>query len=132
MKSWQTILPEAVASVEDGRNVGRLATALIATGWSKHDSIDLARYVHNRATAIIERTRSLALGIQEAEWLYGAACHPYGTITEEDVRRDAAHQRADGKRYLIAEGLNIDGAQTWPGMARYCKCISKPLLPGLS
>ena len=132
--SWHDIYPVAVASVEDGRNVGRLASALIKTGWTNRDATELARYVHNRATAIIGRTRALSVGIREAEWLYsGAGCRPYGPLEkEEDVRRDAAHQRANRTRYLVAEGLNIEGVQTWPGMQRHCKCVPKAIVAGLS
>ncbi len=127
---WQDIYPVAVTSVVDGGNLALLATALRDLGWEKDEAAELARYVHFRATAIMNRARSLALGITEAEWLYsGAPCHPKRP-TKQQVRLDTAHKQAKGKRFLVADGLNINGTRTWPGLERHCKCTSRAVLPG--
>jgi hypothetical protein len=78
----------------------------------------------------IDRERQSALGITHAIWLYAnAPCmkdpfHP----TAADVKRDAAHREANGKKYRIDKGLLVDGKRTWPGKEEECKCISRSVI----
>lgn len=131
--TWRDIYSEAVLSVEEGGNLARLARALQTIGWTSADAGDLARHVHSRATAIIGRSRQLDAGFAEAEWRYsGAGCLTYNKDTATQIAIDAAHRAANGKRYLVAEGLAINGRRTWPGMERHCKCVSGAVIKGLS
>jgi hypothetical protein len=46
--SWRDIYPEAVLSVEEGRDHARLMQALQVMGWSSADAGELTRHIHNR------------------------------------------------------------------------------------
>lgn len=48
----------------------------------------------------------------------------------EDIRQDAAHKAADGKRYEVVKGMLMDGRLTMPGRDEGCKCISRSVIPG--
>jgi hypothetical protein len=85
-----------------------------------------------RAKEMIDRERQAALGITKAKWRYGnAPCMlDAGNPTPADIKRNARHKAANGKRYVIAEGLMIDGKPSWPGRESGCKCSSGPIIPG--
>lgn len=79
----------------------------------------IARDQSNKANAIVNRTRSLELGITEAIWMHShAGKHP---------RPD--HVKADGTRYNIAEGCLISGEYIQPGEEPGCRCGSRVVLP---
>jgi hypothetical protein len=102
-----------------------LFTALMQIeGVRKERAAEIARSLHNKATAIINRERQASLGITHAIWMYpNAPCmidprHPVAA----DVQQDSAHRLANGKKYEIDKGLFVDGKWTWPGVLRdqYC------------
>ena len=131
-ETWQDFYADALASVEDGRRLVRLTVPLTKSGWTRSDATALATYLHNRASAILTRERHLALGFTHATWTYSGAPCCRKKAVDDEVRLDAAHRQADGKQFLIAEGLEIEGVRTWPGMQRFCRCFSKPVTLGPS
>ena len=102
-------------------------------GMTEGRAAEIARSLHNKATAIIDRERQASLGITHAIWMYAnAPCmkdpsHPVAA----DVQQDSAHRSANGKQYEISKGLFVDGKWTWPGVEEGCKCVARAVLPGL-
>lgn len=79
----------------------------------------IARDQSNKANAIVNRARSLELGITEAIWMHSGG--------GKEPRPD--HVAANGKRYNIAEGCLISGEYIQPGEEINCRCTSRPVLP---
>lgn len=122
----------ALRSILAGRDLHLLVTALTTIeGVPRKRAAEIARFLHNRASAQINRERQASLGITHAIWLYpNAPCmkdprHP----TEGGIRQDAAHRAAAGQRYEISKGLFVDGKWTWPGVEEGCRCSSRSVLP---
>jgi hypothetical protein len=44
--------------------------------------------------------------------------------------QDAAHKSANGKFFLISEGMFLSGKWTWPGREEGCRCVSKSMIAG--
>jgi len=133
-KQIPQIYEAALRSVLAGRDVYSLSMALMKIeGMTKGRATEISRFLHNKATAIINREQQASLGITHAKWLYAnAPCmrdptHP----SAAEVQRDAAHCAANGKRYEISKGLFVDGKWTWPGVDEGCKCVSRSIIPGL-
>lgn len=128
------IYEAALSSVLAGRDAYSLCIALMKIeGMSKGRATEISCSLHNKATAIINREQQASLGITHAKWLYAnAPCmrHPNHPSVAE-VKRDAAHCAANGKRYEINKGLFVDGKWTWPGVDEGCKCVSRSIIPGL-
>lgn len=101
-------------------------------GMPKERAGDITRSLHIKARVQIARERQCALGFTHAKWMYAhAPCmvdpsHP----NDAEIRQDAAHKAADGKRYDLSRGLLVDGKWTWPGVEDGCKCCSRPIQPG--
>jgi hypothetical protein len=94
----------------------------------------VALSLNNRASSLMQVDQQSALGITEAKWLYsGAPCfvskHP---APADELRRDAEHKAANGKRYPLNEGLMIGGRLTYPGREAGCKCVANPVVPGFN
>lgn len=81
----------------------------------------IARDQTRKANAVVSRARSLQLGITRAIWI-----HSHGGKTPRP-----GHLKADGKIYEIAKGCLIDGEYIQPGELINCRCVSRPVIPGL-
>jgi hypothetical protein len=87
-------------------------------GMTKRRAAEIAGILNNKATALMQRTRQVALGITQAKWLYsGAPCklNPKSSLAP-DERQDAAHKTANGKLFDVGKGMFLDGKWTWPGV----------------
>lgn len=109
-------------SVQQGRNLGDLTAELTKRyGITKRRAALIARDQNNKATATLTRVRHKQLGITQAVWKHShAGKHPR-----------PSHLKADGDVYDIDKGMYLDGKWTWPGVEINCRCVSRPLLPGL-
>jgi len=125
----------ALRSLSTSGGLHLLATELMRIeGISKERAADIAGSLHAKANVVMERERRASLGITHATWIYAnAPCmkNPFHS-TDAEIRQDAAHRAANGKRYEISKGLFVDGKWTWPGAEDSCKCVSRAILPGLS
>ena len=101
-------------------------------GVTAHRASQIAKDISFRAKEMMQRERRADLGITEATWRYAnAPCmDDPGNPTPAGVKRNAKHKAANGKRYVIAKGLMIDGKPSWPGREPGCKCSSSPIIPG--
>jgi SPP1 gp7 family putative phage head morphogenesis protein len=86
----------------------------------------IARDQTNKATAMLQRTRQLELGIREAIWVHsGGGRHPR-----------ASHVRAgrDRVRFDLKTGWYDPEEQRYvlPGELINCRCVARPVVPGLS
>lgn len=112
------------------RDLFEMTEALISLGIQKQRAAWLSLWLANRASALMTRDRRIELGITEAIWQYaGAPCRVINSTDEESKCRDEAHRLADGQKYKVADGLNLNGKNTWPGYEPDCKCVSKSVLP---
>lgn len=88
----------------------------------------IARDQNAKASATIERTRQLELGIVDAFWQ-----HSHGGKVPRPT-----HLAADGRRYKIERGMwdpdahgKGKGAFVQPGELINCRCTNRPILPFL-
>ena len=100
-------------------------------GMTKSRAIQIGVFIDRRAGALIERERQESLGIKYATWRYSSAPCFDGPTNPVQIKLDAGHSAANGKRYEISKGLLVNGKRTWPGMDEGCKCISLSEFPGL-
>ena len=109
-------------SVAQGRDLAWLMDELEARyDVTRKRAALIARSQNNLATAAIQRVRFTEIGITEAVWVHshgGAHARP-------------SHVAFDGERYSVREGALIDGKRIWPGTEINCRCVSRPVLPGL-
>jgi hypothetical protein len=128
------IIQAAIHSVSVGRDlavVARLIDESEIAGMTKARASAIARFVNNRAAALINQQRQLANGITTARWVHIASCVPYPrNATAEEKLRDELHQNADGKRFDVAKGMQIGERWTLPGYDEGCKCTSESIIPG--
>jgi uncharacterized protein with gpF-like domain len=124
----------ALGCVLAGGDLHVLSVALMKIeGMPKERVAEIARSLHSKAKAQIDRERQASLGITHAKWMYSnAPCmRDPRRRTAANVQQDAAHRVANGERYEISKGLFVDGKLTWPGVEEGCKCSSRAILPGL-
>lgn len=114
---------DIMRSVSAGRDIGALAKTMEQSyGVTKRRAAFIARDQNNKATAVMERTRHLGLGVTQAIWLHSAG---------RKVPRPE-HVAFSGKKYDIAKGAFLEGVWTWPGVEINCCCVSKAIIPGFS
>ena len=96
---------------------------------AQNRAILIARDQSNKANAVVERARRLELGIVEAEWMHsGGGKHP----RPEHVKAGKEH-----RRFKVAEGCPIKNEKgelefILPGEKINCRCVSRPVIPGLT
>ncbi len=116
-------------SVQEGRDLATLTNALEKQyGITRRRAALIARDQNNKATAAITRVRQQELGLTKAIWVHS------GGGKEPRPRHLAfAAGRLGGPIYDINEGARIadDGGYTWPGVEINCRCVSRPVIPGL-
>lgn len=74
-----------------------------------------------KAKATIEQARRAELGITMAIWKHSRA--------GQEPRQ--SHVAADGKKFDILRGCEIDGEYILPGQLPRCRCASQAIIPGL-
>ena len=123
--NFDVIYEAAFRSISAGRALHILYQALMTIdGMSKHRAEEISLSLNNKTTALMQAERREHLGIKYAIWLYSGA--PCG-----EAAQDAVHKSANGRPYLVSKGLFLNGRWTRPGYEDGCKCISKPLVPGV-
>jgi len=119
----------AIASVQQGGNLFILSQAILKLkGMTRKRAGEIALALHNRATALMDRSRQLELGIEYAVWRYSGA--PCG-YKEDGFQHDAAHRKMNGKCFKLVEGAVVGKRQVLPGQDAGCKCGWTPIIPGL-
>lgn len=112
-------------SVQAGRDLSILVKDLQEQhGVARRRAEFIARDQNNKATSALSRARQIEIGLDEAVWLHsGGGKEPRPT-----------HVANSGKRYKIAEGWYDPAVKRhiWPGQEPNCRCVSKPVVPGLS
>ena len=133
---FDQIYSAALESISAGRNLAILFDAIMALNMpdmTRKKAGDISLSLNNKAGALIDRERQLSTGILHAIWLYSGApcCVNPQKPSAKDIRQDAAHKAANGKRYAVAKGMLLDGRYKWPGQDEGCKCVSIPIIPGI-
>lgn len=114
-------------SVQQGRDLGGLTKDLQEQyGVTRRRAAFIASDQNSKATAVVTRSRYVELGITQAIWIHSAGGkHPRPT-----------HVKAgrDQVRYSVLDGWPdpaLGGKRIWPGTEFSCRCVSRPILPGL-
>lgn len=111
-------------SVQTGRDLGTLTAALTKrTGITKRRAAFIARDQNSKATAVLQRARWLEMGITRARWLHSAG--------GKEPRPE--HVAFSGQIYDVATGHDFNNGEgvVWPGTAINCRCVARPVIPGL-
>lgn len=111
-------------SVQQGHDMGALTKGLQhQLGVTKRRAAFIARDQTAKANAVIVRVRQQSLGVKEALWL-----HSHGGKTPRP-----SHVANNHKRYDVATGWYDPAAKvwTWPGVLPNCRCVARPIIPGL-
>ena len=118
----ESVQGAVMRAVSGGQDLRALSLELQKIGGvTKRRAAFIARDQCNKATAVIVKTRQQEMGVTEATWQHSTAGkHPR-----------PSHVAASGKRYLIADGMVLDGERVWPGTAINCRCVSRSIIPGL-
>jgi uncharacterized protein with gpF-like domain len=115
---------DVMSSASAGRDLSYLTDRLQSyDGVTRRRAEIIARDQNNNMTATISRVRYVELGITEAVWLHsGGGVEPRPT-----------HLTMSGKRYKIAEGMwdPAENEYVHPGQLINCRCVSRPVIPGL-
>lgn len=103
-----------------GRDLETMVKEIKAqTGVADRRAVIIARDQANKANAVVNRARSLELGLTKAKWMHSNA--------GKEPRK--SHVRANGKEFDIAQGCLIDGEYIQPGEKINCRCTSRIILP---
>jgi hypothetical protein len=134
---FDQIYEAALRSISRGRDLATLFNAIMSLNlpsMTKQRAGEISLSLNNKATALMSRNRQKSLGIEYAIWMYsGAPCQVNPKKpSAKDIRQDAAHRAADGKRYAVAKGMLLNGRLTMPGREEGCKCSSRPIIEGFS
>jgi len=110
--------------VSRGYTAGRDLQAITSELKELHPVADrravlIARDQCNKANAVVQRTRQLELGIEEAIWM-----HSHGGKEPRP-----SHVAANGRKFKVDEGCLIDGEYILPGQLINCRCTSRAVLP---
>lgn len=112
-------------SVTEGRDLGMLTKEIRKRYHkTKKRAAFIARDQNNKATATINRTRQIGLGITKAIWRHShAGREPRPT-----------HVANSGKKYNVKKGWYDPAIKKWiwPGTEPNCRCTSTSIIPGLS
>ena len=133
---FDRIYDAALRSISRGCDAATLFNAIMELNlpdMTKRRASEISRSLNNKATALMNRDREVSLGIKYAIWMYsGAPCqvNPKNP-SAKDIRQDAAHRVANGKKYEVGRGILLNGRRTMPGREEGCKCSSWPIIPGL-
>jgi uncharacterized protein with gpF-like domain len=110
-------------SVQQGRKLSTLTDELQHRyALTRKRAILIARDQNNKATATLNRTRRLDMGLTHARWH-----HSHAGKTPRP-----SHLKADGEVYDIRKGMLLDGKWTHPGMEINCRCTDSAILVGFS
>lgn len=135
-ENFEAFYDLSVRAVATGGDLNFLCngiTELGIAGMTGQRAAQISTFLWRKAQGMMDRERKAEIGITRGVWTYSNApcmANP-GRPTPVDIRRDASHKAANGRVYVIAEGLLIDGKRTWPGDERYCRCASMSIIPGL-
>jgi uncharacterized protein with gpF-like domain len=114
-------------SVQTGRDLGQLTKDLQAEfGVTKRRAAGIAHDQNNKATAALNRSRQVEIGVTEAIWMHsGGGKHPR-----------PSHLKAgrDGVRYDIKKGWFDPDVKKFilPGELINCRCVSRAVIPGFN
>ena len=119
----------ALEAISKGRALNILFDALIAIKVSRNCAFEITHLLTNLTASRIDVARHAALGLNEGVWMYsGAPCYARYPHEDADLRRDEAHNAANGKRFPIDRGLLIDGRYSYPGRELGCKCTYRAII----
>ena len=127
-KSAEFVYEVALRTAVSG-NLYEMAEVLKSLGVQKQRATELCRWLPRRAKSLITRDERIKLGLTEAIWVYSGAPCMANPSDGESKSRDEAHRLANGQKFNVADGLTLNGKNTWPGYEQDCKCSSKSVLP---
>ncbi|MBI1213638.1 MAG: phage head morphogenesis protein [Alphaproteobacteria bacterium] len=116
---------KVMRSVQRGRDLSELVPDLQKQyGVTRRRAALIARDQNNKATSAYQVARQTSLGLEEGIWMHsGGGQHPR-----------PKHVAANGKKFKLSEGLPVGdkGQKVLPGEEINCKCVWRPVIPGLT
>jgi SPP1 gp7 family putative phage head morphogenesis protein len=114
-------------SVTEGRDLKQLTRDLRKRyGVSERRAHFIALDQNNKATAAIQRTRQLDLGIEEGVWVH--------SLGGKEPRK--THLANNGKKFSVKDGWFDPDKRVrkriWPGQLPRCRCVWRPVVKGFS
>lgn len=88
---------------------------------SKSEVGDIVNWFSNRCHYIESLHRADELDITEGIWISSGCCGPRG--------KPVNHDKFNGKKFLLKDGLMYRGKAYFPGGDQYCRCGHKSVLP---
>lgn len=136
VSNFTKIYDSALRSISKGGDAAILFNSIMELNlpdMTKRRASEISISLNNKASALMERDQRVSAGIKYAIWVYsGAPCQVNPKKpSAKDIRQDTAHRASNGKRYEIAKGMLMNGRLVMPGQDEGCKCISRPVIPGL-
>ena len=108
--------------IQSGQDLAQLTDNLEhGLGVTRRKAAFIARHQTSMATATMARTRAQELGCEEAYWLHSAG----------GKKPRPEHVAFSGKKYRLDKGAYLEGKWTHPGVEPNCRCVSRPILPGI-
>lgn len=127
-KSTEFVYEVALRTAVSG-NLYEMAETLKSLGIQTQRATELCRWLSSRAKSLITRDERIKLGVTEAIWVYSGAPCVGNPSDEASKSQDEAHRLANGQKFNVADGLALNGKNTWPGYEQGCKCSSSTVLP---
>jgi hypothetical protein len=101
--NFDQIYDAALRSISAGRDLSLLSSVLMKNGVTKQRAAEIVIFLNNRATALMNRERSVSLGIKRAVWIYsGAPCDNPRSPTDQQKRQNEAHRLQTGSHSISA------------------------------
>jgi hypothetical protein len=102
-KCVDRVYEAAVRLISAGRDLSVLHDALMrlnVSGMTTQRAGEIARFLNNSATALMNRRRQESIGIKQAVWLYSGA--PCEINPKKPIGQDAAHRAPNGSHLMSA------------------------------
>jgi hypothetical protein len=90
-------------------------------GISSSDVKDICSWLSGRCSYLNRSRKAMSIGITHGIWISSGVCGHRGS--------DKKHDKFNGKKFPLKEGLSYYGKTYFPGHDRYCRCGYKTCEP---
>ncbi|MCT1587218.1 hypothetical protein M3E74_07085 [Morganella morganii] len=88
---------------------------------SSSDVKDICSWLSGRCSYLNRSRKAMSLGITHGIWISSGVCGHRGS--------DKKHDKFNGKKFSLKDGLSYYGKTYFPGHERYCRCGYKTCEP---
>ncbi|EMD0828857.1 hypothetical protein VP018_000627 [Morganella morganii] len=111
-------------SILSGFNLKIAADSLLLLnkGKTRREVSPAIYWLSSKCHYLHDSRRAVSSGITHGEWV---CCHPYC----DGVDGNPSHQKLNGKKFSLKDGLKHKGKIYLPGNEDGCRCTYRPILP---